>query len=1063
MQGIANQLMGHLRRAVPFIGGLGLGLYVTRVVAEATRVAWSLPGLLTLAIVTVSAGLVLARFVTRQPKLSSIVDIQLGPGPQTSATHKARPPVLWAALFLWFYVLWPRQDPTVAWGAGLTALTAWLLGTTNKSASVKYRSYRSPNLIFIFLISLVLYLLTLSPGLQPADGGEFQLVAARFGVAHPPGYPLYSLLGGTFVRLPLGSNPAWRLGLFSAITAAATLALVSYTARQMTGSAIAGAVAALALGSATTFWATATTASIRPLTAFFTALILFSLSAPRFTFHVPRFTLHASRFTFHVSRSTLHISRPTLFALALGLGLAHHASLIFFGGVALVYLLLVDPSLFHQPRRWFAPITALILTQLVWLYLPLRDAAGAPFAPGNLTTFDGLTQHILAKGFGGDMFAFATPEHLPDRLALLPTLLRFQFNPLLLVAALLGALLLLRRDWRCFILLVGSFTLHTFVTLTYRAPQTVEYEIPAYVSLALLVGQVAGKSGQEQNGKCKGATQASTLSFLPRACPTRAKLGGILGVSIIAVTLVAGFFNLVAAWPSFRDLAGRDDAREYAESLLEAVPAGTVLLSNWHWATPMWYLQQVEGLRPDVQVKYVAPQGESLAQNWVDAIAKHAVEGPVVVVRYFEPQYLGLPYRFEPLGPAFMVQTGPGEQLPPGLEPLDVNLGGQVNLVGYALENGENLRLSQPAVLTLVWTPLQSLQGDVAIFAHLLQAGRLAGQGSDRRHAATDYAPGQIILDRFKIYPFAGATPGDVQLAVGAYRPDAPDAPRLITDDGTDHVSLASMRLLPADAPPITSRPRLIPFAQGPTLVGMDWDTTVPDQPRLYLHWQGRSSPTTLDIAIRQGDEILAQAQVRLPETGYVSTVHDLPQPVEHTQPKNAASLVLTANTRAINAWGLAREHLPLPAPRPGERYVPIGGEMVLTAVQVDEQRTLSSGDRLRYDLRLVGTQPLLRDRIVSVSLVGLAPDGNWAWRDSSDGVPALGAIPTLKWIRNSAVLDRHRLTLPPDAPDGPAPSWLQVYDHFTQTILPPLDARLLSQGLSIPLDTWMVSEPQNN
>ena len=76
VQGIANQLMGHLRRAVPFIGGLGLGLYVTRVVAEATRVAWSLPGLLILAIVTVSASLILARFIARKTQRGSTAGIQ---------------------------------------------------------------------------------------------------------------------------------------------------------------------------------------------------------------------------------------------------------------------------------------------------------------------------------------------------------------------------------------------------------------------------------------------------------------------------------------------------------------------------------------------------------------------------------------------------------------------------------------------------------------------------------------------------------------------------------------------------------------------------------------------------------------------------------------------------------------------------------------------------------------------------------------------------------------------------------------------------------------------------
>jgi hypothetical protein len=42
---------------------------------------------------------------------------------------------------------------------------------------------------------------------------------------------------------------------------------------------------------------------------------------------------------------------------------------------------------------------------------------------------------------------------------------------------------------------------------------------------------------------------------------------------------------------------------------------------------------------------------------------------------------------------------------------------------------------------------------------------------------------------------------------------------------------------------------------------------------------------------------------------------------------------------------------------------------------------------------------------MVSVRLIGLEPDGvHWAWWDLQDSVPAMGAIPTLKWIDGSLV-----------------------------------------------------------
>jgi hypothetical protein len=39
-------------------------------------------------------------------------------------------------------------------------------------------------------VFFVLYALTTVRDVLPADSGEFQLAAARWGILHPPGYPL---------------------------------------------------------------------------------------------------------------------------------------------------------------------------------------------------------------------------------------------------------------------------------------------------------------------------------------------------------------------------------------------------------------------------------------------------------------------------------------------------------------------------------------------------------------------------------------------------------------------------------------------------------------------------------------------------------------------------------------------------------------------------------------------------------------------------------------------------------------------------------------------------------
>jgi hypothetical protein len=62
-----------------------------------------------------------------------------------------------------------------------------------------------------------LYVATLYPTIPGGDAGELAAEACQLGVAHPPGYPLFTLLVHGFVSaVPFGS-PGWRANLFSAL------------------------------------------------------------------------------------------------------------------------------------------------------------------------------------------------------------------------------------------------------------------------------------------------------------------------------------------------------------------------------------------------------------------------------------------------------------------------------------------------------------------------------------------------------------------------------------------------------------------------------------------------------------------------------------------------------------------------------------------------------------------------------------------------------------------------------------------------------------------------------
>jgi hypothetical protein len=173
--------------------------------------------------------------------------------------------------------------------------------------------------------------------------------------------------------------------------------------------------------------------------------------------------------------------------------------------------------------------------------------------------------------------------------------------------------------------------------------------------------------------------------------------------------------------------------------------------------------------------------------------------------------------------------------------------------------------------------------------------------------------------------------------------------------------------------------------------------------------------------------------------------------------PPGVPSRLTVPGREGLGRWNLLLGRLlRLPPSQPGERYVLFGDAIALTGSDGPAGR-LEGGIEVNLYLRFSGRRPLERDYIVSTALTGLNPDGTWAWRESHDTVPALGAIPTLKWIRASAVLDPHRMTIPDGVPPVPVVGSLQIYDHFTQRSLPHLDERLEPP---IELGVWNVVVP---
>lgn len=987
----------------PLACGAIVGLYASRLVAEAGPRSWRLLHLGPLVVGLVALGMAGAWWLARRPR---------------DAAQTPRWGLVW---FLLAYIVWPRPDWAIAAATlGVTALL-WMLSSARPPTSSRRDRWLAA---VVFIASLTLYTHTLYPDVLPADSGEFQLVCAVLGIAHPPGYPFYTMVGKLFALLPFGTV-AWRINLYGAVCGALTLAVVAHAVQAAAtasgrigqedenhapGSWLAALVAAGFLGLGATFWAQSTTANIRGLTALFVALCLALL-------------LHWGR-----DRSQKSL---IVLGICFGLAVGHHSSIALLGLPFGLYVMVCEPCLIVRPRRWLAPLGAFFLSLLVLAYLPLRSLTGAPFDPSPIRSLSDWVSHVLALGFRGDFLYFRTVEALAVRGSIWRDIMGLQFGPVLPWAALLATVPLARRDWRALLLLGLTWLVNALSAISYRAPQTVEYLIPSYVAMASALGYGLGLALFERR------------SWHPLA-------GRTIEVAA-ALLLIAVLWMGAGNYPSL--VAVRREAPEghYVRETLQQAPADTLILSNWHHATAFWFVQQIEGLRPDVEVRYVYPEGALSNETvWLRRIAENVSQRPVIVTNRYHA-YRDTAYQWVPFHGAWLVSARPDDEtiatISANMQAQTVTFGDCIEVLGYSLD-AETAAPGHEVRVTIHWRPLQALDRDYSSFVQLVGPSGVVGQ-ADIAHRSSQYVPGGLRVDAYRIPLLMQTSPGAYQLITGYYHTIDSGWERLCTAS-SDYATLQTVKVTPGSEPAASLHPMAVRYQSGLLLMGADYDRGVPGKTRVYLHWRGTNGARAeaVRVSLENSGAIVGETVLVTPPAGAAATVAvDIPDTVDEI-----ALLLRDTDGAPLGRLGPWHRRLDTPltarVPDAGARYVPLGGEMVYVGMDID-LGSVTRGETLTLTPRFLTLRPLTNDYSVSVGLV---------WHQGgieckSDSTPAMGAIPTLKWIRGWRVRDPHEVTIAPETPTGEATARLAVYDAFTLEPLAVLDERLVRQGQGTWLD----------
>lgn len=457
--------------------------------------------------------------------------------------------------------------------------------------------------LLVGILALLLYWRTLMPDVGFWDTAEFQAIGPVLGIAHPTGYPTYTLLAwlASVVFQPFG-NEALRANLLSALAVALAVGLVAATVTRLTGRLVPGIATGVALEVCIETWAIGLRADPHALHLLLAAGLLHLL------------VVWQDRVKARLPADRWLIGAAIVFGVSLG---NHGLTLLLVPGIA-IFVLAVEPGIVRRPRVIVACMLGLaVTTAAIYAYLPIRSAMNPPLDYGNPETLDGFRYLVFAEQFRGTFRA------LPDITDALRTIGRQTFGELGLFA-ILAAVGVFVAAWRrpaLIFLLATWFVVNWYFALGYINADIGRYYLVPLLAVSVVGGlgagailewasdqlrrrqatQTEGAQGNERTAHEAGDPPANPST--PAAPQARAR--ALTAIALSAMAAIVLITPSLAAVPSrFRLVdASRDHVgRTWLDTVLPRLPENAVVVSWWSYSTTLWYALYVEHARPDLTV-----------------------------------------------------------------------------------------------------------------------------------------------------------------------------------------------------------------------------------------------------------------------------------------------------------------------------------------------------------------------------------------------------------------------------------------------------------------------------
>lgn len=501
--------------------------------------------------------------------------------------------------------------------------------------------------ISISALAFAVYVATLCPTVDFIDAGELATVVTTLGIAHPTGYPLFTLIGWIFAHLPLGFRVIYTLNLMAAVECSAALFfffrflvffLGEFTLKRISGGVgtaanekvtekgllhvfVPALCGTLALAFSETFWSQSNSIEVYPLHTLFLSVILL-LFTKAVAYDNPNGGEEET------GDARLRRSLWLGFAYVLGLAFTNHMTTVL---LAPAFLYLYFSVLGFGPKAWKRILLLAIPFAAglsVYVYFLIRSSSQLLLNWGSPQSLERLLWHMGGKQYRVWMFSSfeSASKQLSYFWATLPA--NFAYVPLAL--AIIGIWSFLLRSVKVFTTVVAfnaAVGLISYVVAqsTESSPQV--FWTTYYTCFCIFWIILALKEKMNPfifalllfescvlyaiNYDIHDIDSYFLLAYYAVAIWIAVGAGSVLQLmrEKFAFRVIAGVFVISCIVPLFFNYEKADGSKnfmveDYTKNMFASFEPNAIVVSyQWdYFVSSAYYFQLVEHLRPDVVV-----------------------------------------------------------------------------------------------------------------------------------------------------------------------------------------------------------------------------------------------------------------------------------------------------------------------------------------------------------------------------------------------------------------------------------------------------------------------------